>query len=234
MGVDAEMLVRLVTPISDADLIDASYQLAEACGKRERFWLSSDADLAKGEIRRALNRVADDEDGRYRSFGLAVPDGHWLWLSLWGRYYGPGYERGDLWAYVAIAEWLERNFPNCAVYYGGDSGETLEAFHRAARERLIAHWAAKGGRPYYAHEGSDREGGWGLSRPHPLRPTCPLCQRKATQYGSGGMFASWTCDGCSRHWIWIGGERVKAFDASDDFDVFKAAKDMREEEGRIA
>jgi hypothetical protein len=63
---------------------------------------------------------------------------------------------------------------------------------------------------------------------HPLQPTCPLCERLATQYGTGGQYASWACDGCSRHWVWIGGDTVKAFDSSREFDSFKAAREMRE------
>lgn len=225
MGVDAQMIVKLSAPISDAELIDASYRLAEACGAYRTFFLSNDEDIAKGERRRALNRVTDDDDSRYHSRHIAEPDGTWLWLSLWGRYYGIGYERGDLFQFIEIAEWLERNFAGCLVFYGGDSGETLDLFNKPARERFIAHWAEKGGRPYYASEGKSYK--W-VERDHPLRPTCPLCERQPTQYGSGGEFASWTCDGCSRHWVWAGGDVVKAFKPSTDFDSFKASKEMRE------
>ena len=224
MGVDARMLVKLTAPISDDALVDACYRLAEACGKYDMFWLSNDKDLARGDIRRALNRVTDEDGGCYR-YGIAELDGLWLHVSLWGRYYGPGYERGDLWSYIAIAEWLERNLPGSFVFYGGDSGETLEPFNRQARERLIAHWAAKGGRPYYAGEDRGHRAWYGAE--HPLRPTCPLCERPATQYGSGGEFASWTCDGCSRHWVWVGGDTVKAFEPSREFDSFAAANEMR-------
>lgn len=224
MGVDARMLVKLAAPISDDALSDACYRLAEACGKYDVFWLSDDDDLQRGERRRALNRCTADD--AYRRYGVAEPDGLWLFVSLWGRYYGPSYERGDLWSFIAIAEWCERNLPGCFVFYGGDSGGTLEPFNRQARERFIAHWAAKGGRPYYAGEGRTYPAWYGGE--HPLRPACPLCERPATQYGSGQQFASWSCDGCSRHWVWVGGETVKAFKPSRDFDSFIAAKEMRE------
>lgn len=225
MGVDARMLVKLATPIDDAALVDAAYKLAEAMGHRSSvFWLSADDAIAKGEKRRALNRLVNDDEGDYRACGIGDFSGAWLWVSLWGRYYGDGYERGDLWAYIAIAEWLERNFTSCTVYYGGDSGDRIELFGKSAREELIAHWSYVGGRPYFAHEGGE---GFMAPKRHPLQPTCPLCERLATQYGTGQQFASWTCDGCSRHWVWIGGE-VKAFKASREFDSFKAASEMRE------
>lgn len=223
MGVDAEMVVRLLHPLSDDELIDASYRLMEACDKSDDFFVSDDEAIARGEYRRALNRIGADEDSEYRSYGVAKPDGHWFWLSLWGRYYGPGYERGNLWRYIAIAEWLEHNYPGCAVFYGGDSGETLKPFTVAERSRLIAHWADKGGRPYYA------DPRWADGQREDLRPTCPLCQKKATQYGSGGTFASWTCDGCARHWVWIGKD-VRAYPPSRDWDSFKAAQQQRDEE----
>ena len=226
MGVDAQMVVRLSEPISDDELIQASYRLAEACGRSEVFWLSSDDDLARGECRRALNRVDDTEDGLWHACGVAQPDGFWLWVSLGGRYYGPGYERGDLWSYVSVAEWLERIFPGAVVYYGGDSSEMIVPWTHVERETFIAHWAKSGGRPYYAGEGKTY-GRW-YGDEHAKRPICPLCQHPATQYGSGRDFASWQCGGCSRHWVWVGGELVKAFGPSRDFDPFAAAKGMRE------
>lgn len=220
MGVDAQMSVRLVDPISDDELIDASYRLAESCGKDNTFWLSSDDDLKRGEIRRALNRF-DKDDCEYYGRGLVKPnDPHWLRVSLWGRYYGPGYERGYLWNFIAIAEWLERNFPGCTVYYGGDSDSKLDVFDGPARQALIAHWAQHGGRPYYQNPI------WGNKSD--LQPTCPLCQRTATQYGSGGQFASWTCDACHRHWVWVGKD-VRAYPPSQSWDSFAAAKAQREE-----
>jgi len=218
MGVDARMFVKLATPVDDAALIDAAYRLAEACGDERTFWLSRDEDLARGEVRRALNRVTD-ACGGYRP---VEADGTWLEVSLWGRYYGPGYERGDLWDYIAAAEWCERNFAGCTVFYGGDCGEGVELFDRADRETFIAHWAEHGGRPYYARDGKP----W--RETHAQQPTCPLCQHPATQYGSGGQFASWTCDACGRHWVWVGAD-VRAYPAGRDFDSFAAAKAQRDE-----
>lgn len=225
MGVDAQMAVRLLEPISDAELVAASYRLGEANGAYDTFFVSDDKDMERGEARRALNRITSEED-RYFSGGRGDDPTRWLWVSLWGRYYGEGYERGNLWSYIAIAEWLERNFIGCTVFYGGDSDGNLEVFDKAARERLIAHWADKGRRPYYAGEGKSY-GKW-YSAESPLRPTCPLCQYPATQYGSGGKYASWTCDGCSRHWVWVG-EDVRAYPPCRQFDSFDAANKQRQE-----
>jgi len=224
MGVDAVMLVQLRESITDADLLRANYQIAEAMHGRV-FFLSSDEDLKRGcEIRRALNRITAETEYIYEP---AERDGLWLRVSLWGRYYGPGYERGNLWDYIAVAEWCERVFPAARVFYGGDSGgDGVELFDAPVRTELIAHWASKGGRPYFA--GEDESGQRWLDK-NPLQPTCPLCQHKATQYGTGASFASWTCDACHRHWVWIGGDRVKAFDMSLDFDSFDAAKEMAAE-----
>ncbi len=226
MGVDARMLIKLASPISDAEIIDASYRLSEAMGHSSHvFWLSDDKDLAKGERRRALNRLVNNDDGDYRACGIGDFSGLWLWVSLWGRYYGESYERGDVWAFVAIAEWCEQNFTNCTVYYGGDSGDTLDLFGKSARSELISHWTQVGGRPYYAHEGGT---GFMAPKVDSKQPTCPLCEHPATQYGSGGQFASWACDGCHRHWVWVGAD-VRAYPPSMDFDSFKASDTQRAE-----
>lgn len=217
MGVDAEMFVRLHQPISDESLKDAAYRLAEAM-KSEVFMLSNQQkDFDRGERSRALNRLDKDD------YWHPPDEGDWLRVPLWGRYYGPGYERGNLWDYIAVAEWIERNLDG-TVYYRGDSGgmEDLVIFDRAYRQSLIAHWAEHGGRPYYQSSGWPRSG--------PEAPLCPLCEKRATQYGSGGTFASWTCDGCHRHWVWAGGTEIRMFDAERfgaHFDSFKAAEEMK-------
>ncbi len=220
MGVDARMLVQLVAPIADEALTQANYRLAEAV-RGQTFWLSRDKDIANGEQRRALNRVNSADHLWDEGGGIAQTDGCWLFVSLLGRYYGPTYERGDIWRFIAIAEWLEHNFLGCRVFYGGDSGETLDLFNAGARRQMIAHWAEHGQRPYYAAMG------WhGAEKPDP--PMCPLCQHPATRYGTGKDFASWTCDACQRLWVWVGKD-VRAFDVAADFDVFAAAKTMRTE-----
>lgn len=212
MGLDAVMVVRLSAPITDADLVDASYRLAEAVGG-EQFMLSTNAAIDQDKRQRALNRVTDSYQV---PSGCAMSDGEWLDVAFCGRYYGPGYERGNLWIYIQTAEWLLRNFTGCAVYYGGDSGGPNDEWTSTLRDELIAHWAEHGHRPYHQNR-------WG-QRPSVPDPECPLCEKPATQYGSGGQFASWTCDACGRHWVWRGGA-IAMFDASDKFDPFTAKID---------
>ncbi len=225
MGVDAVMIVRLTEHPSDRTVQQWSYRLAEAVGADHFFVDDDDAAIAKAVAkgrppRRALN-LCTPEDYSYSLRGMDSEDGSsHLDVSLGGRFYGPGYERGDPWVYLAVAEWVERNLPNATVFYGGDSDTHLDPFDRPAREALVAHWATHGGRPY---RGSMWSGG-----AHPLQPTCPLCSEKAAQFGSGGGYAAWTCLGCARHWVWVTGYAApKAFPPSRDFSSFKAADELR-------
>lgn len=114
-----------------------------------------------------------------------------LSVSLWGRYYGPGYERGDPLIYCAIAEWLELNIPGCTVYYGGDCDGPMEVFDADARLTLRQHLYSLQGRAYFTGfaDGSN-------AKP----PACSLCPNNTYcgyQTGSGlNGFAAFYCRGC--------------------------------------
>lgn len=125
---------------------------------------------------------------------FAAP-GEWLLkLSLWTRYYGVGYERGDILTLCAIAEWIEVNMQPCEVWYGGDSsGVELARFDDAARRKLRAHLYGQQGRDYFSS--------WGTP-PRAMPPKCGLCvpEEKRQQYGSGmnGNYAAVSCGGCGK------------------------------------
>lgn len=119
-----------------------------------------------------------------------------LKLSLFGRYYGPGYERGDILTYCAIAEWLEINIPGCEVWYGGDSsGVCAEPFHELKRRELRKHLFSGNGRDYFKR-------GW--METSSVRPkTCSLCpggKYCGSQFGSGmhDQYAAFHCAGCGK------------------------------------
>lgn len=154
-------------------------------------------------IDRTLTHYRDDDDEApgsvYRQDGVDVPakEGECLLeLSLMGRYYGEGYERGDILKYCAIAEWLEANIPGCEVWYGGDSsGVCAEPFTAERRAALRAHLYSDKGRDYF------NRSGWGDFKPRP--PSCSLCPGncyRGAQYGFGGKgdYAAFHCSGCGK------------------------------------
>lgn len=115
-------------------------------------------------------------------------------LNLWGRYYGPGYERGDIILYCAIAEWLEHNIPGCEVWYGGDSsGIEAKPFTEAYRRSLRFHLYGECGKDYW-------QSGM-LPRDTPFPKSCSLCPNDryaGVQCGWGNDYASFRCSGCDK------------------------------------
>lgn len=186
----------------------------KAAGERNEYDLRREihdqifADIGKPpqELRlaidRTLTRYREDDDPApgsvYRQDGddvNAEPGECLLELSLSGRYYGEGYERGDILAYCAIAEWLEINIPGCSVWYGGDSsGVCAQPFHAERRLALRRHLYSERGRDYFNY------GGWGGYAKAP--PACGLCpggKYRGQQYGSGGNFSAFSCGGCGKN-----------------------------------
>ncbi len=152
------------------------------------------------ERRMAIDLTPDyEEQGRdgkvYEQDGddvLAANDEWMLSVSVWTRYYGIGYERGDLLTICAIAEWCEANIPDCTVFYGGDSsGVCAEPFDESERLKLRKHLYSQKGRDYF---------NYGIeSNVQKMPPACSLCpdaKPRFNQHGFGGNYAAISCAGC--------------------------------------
>jgi hypothetical protein len=115
-------------------------------------------------------------------------------VSLWSRYWGPGYERGDLPLILTLAEWLERKFPNGAVWYGGDSSGVCAApLDSVARAALLDHFASPDGFRYRL--------GFSLQRgPGAKGQSCEFCGNvpmAEMRWGPG--LVGFICIGCDLH-----------------------------------
>lgn len=189
MGVDAEMFFKVPYNLTDEEINDAAYRLADAVGA-DHFFISLDGKFGGKHL--ALSRVAlIEQDGP-----TIIPeeDETFIKVHLWGRYYGPHYERGGLWTYIATAIWIEHNIREAAVYYGGDSsGVCAEPFNEDSREELINHWTVHGHRPY--RESFGRMGSNDIPQPE----GCGMCNHKMTRCGWGKDFASYYCPGCGMY-----------------------------------
>ena len=42
--------------------------------------------------------------------------GEWYWVSVRGRWYGVGHEKGDIWGTIGVAEWIEFHIERGASY----------------------------------------------------------------------------------------------------------------------
>lgn len=208
MGVDAEMLVRGVkeTTVTDEWLKEMSWRLCQSVGAKHfkvgEYWRGF-TDWTYNAIMRSGRWAGDDENikpgSKYIQDGKdidAEPGECMLELGLLGRYYGIGYERGDILAYCAIAEWLEYNIPGCTVYYGGDSsGVCAEQFDEKARIRLRQHLLGTDGRAYFNYSRMPRMPGEAKVQP-PACSACPGGKYAGSQFGWGGPYAAFSCPGC--------------------------------------
>lgn len=181
MGVDARMMVGTSQKVSDEELAVLRYDVAEAF--RHGFFMSSyNEDVPLGQTRDwAIERAAPEDFG-----SECFPKGkHYLKVNLSGRYYGIGYERGDLPTILAVGAWLETRLPGCQVYYGGDASDDLEPLDVGLRSRLWEHFCKVGSKPYRQ--------GWG----QPAKtPDC--CGQPMTVNGGGGSLVFAYCAACGR------------------------------------
>lgn len=214
MGIDARMVLRVKDKPSDQQLKEWGWRLGAAVGA-DKFWLD------KEEGRGAITLAHDyDEHGESvysgKSYGqdgdsLVVESGWLLEVHVATRFYGIGYERGDLLGLCAIAEWCEQNIDGCEVFYGGDSsGVSAIPWPETTRRALRWHLYSDKGRAYFRH--GERPN----SFPHP--ELCSLCISSAGfnrfGWGGGDQYCAVSCPGCGENFTtrdggktWTKGEK---------------------------
>lgn len=217
MGIDARMLVKIKFEPTDEQIARWSWDLVAATEPEIFFLQFGDESWATDhKPQRALQlsdngaeyyseskRAALPPNGKiYHQDGpdVLAEDGEWfLEVNLAGRYYGVGYERGNLPDYVFVAAWIEANIPTAEVWYGGDSsGVCVERFGPRERHDLMKHFLSEHGKDYYQGEMSRIEPGLKLPPPCGL---CPATGAEFTQCGWGrsGNWARLHCRGCGRY-----------------------------------
>ncbi len=174
-----------------------SWDLCRAIGARH-FIVGANPNSPSTAVHLARSRFDGGEaiyDGeRFVQDGpdiLPEPGEYLMEVALWTRYYGIGYERGDLITLCAIAEWCELNIPNCEVWYGGDSsGVCAQPWPESERKKLRAHLFSEEGRSYYGLHSSS----------HLTPPPCSLCvkERGMNRYGFGENYTAVSCAGCGK------------------------------------
>src|SRR6185312_11706655 len=120
MGCDAEMAVRVPMKLTAAQVRAESVRMVKALGMF-RFWVFPPGEYGEKKGHHALE-IADEHYG-VKAEG---DDQTIVAVHLGTRYYGPGYERGDLVTILAVARWLRGVWPTATLYYGGDSGERID------------------------------------------------------------------------------------------------------------
>jgi hypothetical protein len=209
MGVDAEMFVRVKRAVSDDEVRSLRFALGGAFGA-SRFWVFHRSDDAAPidanplrysgvgpQNRHLLERVAVyEQDGPD-----IVPETGETFLQVYPatRFYGIGYERGDLPFLLSLARFL-RDITGGEVWYGGDSsGECAQPLTSEYEATLWKHFVTT------QHTLYERPfGGEGITPPkcgfcggHPMRP-----------HGCGSVIP-YVCRGC--------GNRVQTKDRGATF-----------------
>lgn len=191
MGIDARIFVRTMKQITDDEIKRLSFEIGCAFGAQRFFRWRNHHNISR------IKRIEQDGPPEDPDPGETMLEVH---VST--RYYGPGYERGDLPFLVMVAEWLERRIPECEVWYGGDSSGVCAApFGPEERSEMLDHFASPHGRDYFSSGNPLFSGAIAGSTDHPI---CKLCNEPMPQYGYGGMGSKrgmWSCGGC--------GSRVK-------------------------
>lgn len=209
MGIDARLYVVTSQKFSDDDVRKLSYEVGLTFGA-DRFFRSKGWKWDGGEVPPHHNiskveKIEQDGPDWKPPAGKSLLEVH-----VFTRFYGVGYERGDLPFLIILAEWLERKIPGCEVMYGGDSsGVCAAGFGAKARAALLDHFAGSHGRDYF-------KSNWG-SGLDPLPPKCDLCEVPMVQFSFGGGQAGFSCAGC--------GAKLQTFDHGKTFIPYKDRDD---------
>jgi predicted RNA binding protein YcfA (HicA-like mRNA interferase family) len=203
LGIDARILLRVKGKPTSNQLKSWGWQLSAALGSEHFFFDKKEGHGVISYSNTRYREEGDPEPGTiYHQDGddiEASPGETLLTVHVWSRYYGVGYERGDLITLCAIAEWCEVNIPACEVWYGGDSSGILaKHWPDSARRALRNH--------LYSANGQDYHRAWHLGEGRPVRPEpCVLCVGAGdfNECGwSGRGNAPWLkvhCPGCGEY-----------------------------------
>jgi hypothetical protein len=200
MGIDATMFVKnRGAALSEADVRTLSADLVAAFGTNRLFVIKPGDKPHYPQGRHALEIVQDIQfDG-----GTVEPESPVVQLievHLWGRFYGPGYERGDWPTYDAICQWLELRLPFAEVWYGGDSSGVVPVWMAEEfRESMWLHFSQFGHDPYTNVFNSPNPFVQAFKTATPARRICDFCgDRPMDHYGHGKDYQAWRCAGCGR------------------------------------
>ncbi len=197
MGIDAEMFVKVRGQhLTEDDLKALRAKVGDAFGT-ERFFITCESNYVRHSLQE-VQEIHQDSADENEAIIRPLPGEQFIQVSLYTRYYGPGYERGDFGFIYLLYKWLELNIPEGEVWYGGDSSGVLFRSLTAdgCAEKLLQHYLKVGHQPYrcYFQESLGTEDTW--AKP----PKCihPLCGDNMSRSGFGPAYALFTCVSCGR------------------------------------
>jgi hypothetical protein len=181
MGIDAKILVRVPRAVGEEEVRSIGHKLCALFG-HDRFFVYDRGDGRRRHVIFPVDEYEQDGDPITPEPGETL-----LEVSLWTRYYGEGYERGDVVFICALVEGLERLIPGAAVWYGGDSSGVLaEPFGKEQRAALLDHFFHVDHHPYIGYFSR-------VQQDQGANPICMLCEMPMDQCGFGATFALFRC-----------------------------------------
>src|SRR3954469_25764452 len=118
MGLDAQMLFRSPRRLRDHELAKLNHDLVRTLYRPLGI---------RGYVEQLeavpIKHTAPDDTGIGPGENRIPPErraGEWYWVHLASRYYGIGYEAGEIWGFIGVAEWIEFRIPGAEVWYGAD------------------------------------------------------------------------------------------------------------------
>lgn len=180
MGIDARMLLKVNGEYTSQQTLELARHTFECFGD-DVLWVDQYGDKDRKHCIIKINKYEQDGDTIFPQNNETF-----LEVRLWGRYYGKGYERGDLSSYIMLAEFFEHQIPKVEVWYGGDSsGVEVYLFDKATRDDLFFYFCINGHSPYQDYFDHEKDG-----------EVCKLCKIPMTRYGWGANYRAWYCKGC--------------------------------------
>ena len=188
MGIDAEMFIKTRQKLSNKSVRSLSVDLCEAFGS-DKFFLQRKEDKHALSISSSINQDSNEVPEIIPNNGETFIE-----ISLWTRYYGDNYERGDVCLILNVANWFKNRLPDCEVWYGGDSsGVEFEQLTEEKINEIWNHFCLVGHKPYERGFGDDNSS---LNNDGCSNPKCDFCNVKMLRYGWGPNYAAYRCYGC--------------------------------------
>lgn len=136
MGLDAIMIFRVPKEMNLNQIKALSFDLADAFKKEIPLHIPASGDDESCKVLSVLTKT----DLEKLIENSEIHGEQWLEVPLSGRFYAPGYERGPLPLYIAIASWLENTIPDVEVWYGAHDYGHIYRFDVETRDELLEYF----------------------------------------------------------------------------------------------
>ena len=183
MGVDAIVFAKLPRRVEDVEIVRLRRALCGAFGASKFSIDRSDGIETPPPIGRLdYGKPASNQHICNRGDDETVVE-----VNIWMRYYGIGYERGDLPFLLTLCKFLLDWFDGEAVvHYGADCNDEQPPMTEERANELWAHFVRHQCEPYYLND-----------RPEGIRCFCGFCggaEMNRHGWGAGyGVFRCWSC-----------------------------------------